>query len=224
MTQRVLSVLLLAGTFMTMSSCGSERLLSARFYDQAVGNPPAINQEVGQVRAGDFGTVNVVPGPKPGSGNWVQLTSYQDQKGAPARLRGSFSAFRGDGRYLVTMRLFIKSQMGAFISFGAGQFDAPSFFTLDLPQSGSLYAPGSRTIIGGFPHDQFFSVAVNLNIGPTSTVKVTLLGLAHGSFDYTLEPQANDLARQFVYVTLETDFPEVGTLFANDLSVIYNTP
>jgi hypothetical protein len=216
-----LSVLLLSATLM-ISGCGSERLLSVQFNDERVGSPPAISQEVGEVRTGDFGRVVVAQVPVAGiSGNWVQLTQAQASV-PPAKLRCALAAFRGDGRYLITMRLFIPIGTSASILFQeANGFDPSDFFRLEFHESGQLIRANS--FVGRFPHDQVFSVAVNLTIGPQSKAEVTLFAPAHGSFVSEVPASANDLARNFFQMQLTTDTSKAGsTFFANDLSVIYN--
>jgi hypothetical protein len=47
-------------------------------------------------------------------------------------------------------------------------------------------------------------VAVNLNIGSSSTATITLLGAAHGSVDIALSPAASASARRFAHVNLLT--------------------
>jgi hypothetical protein len=216
----VLSVLVLLGA-LTTSGCGSERLLSVQFNDERVGSAPAIDQEVGRCRTGDFGTVRIEHLPGGGGGNWIQLTQAQ-RLAPPAKLRCSFAAFRGDGRYLVTMRLFIPSGMAAFILFQSGGFDPPNFFSIEFPDSGVLHPPGSTAIAGRFPHDKVFSVAVNFNIGRSSTAEVTLLGQARGSFVTNVAHTITNDEHNFSAIQLTTDVGKAGSTFlANDLSVIY---
>ena len=216
-----LSVGVLVGA-LALSGCGSERLLSVQFNDERVGSPPAIDQEVGRCRTGDFGTVRIEHLPGGGGGNWVQLTQAQ-QLAPPAKLRCSFVAFRGDGRYLVTMRLFIPSGNSASILFQSGGFDPPDFFRVDFPDTGLLHRPGSTAIAGRFPRDQVFSMAVNFNIGATSTAEVTLLGPAHGSFVTDVPHTITNDEHNFSAIQLTTDVRKTGSTFlANDLSVIYN--
>lgn len=225
LTRTVLSGAVLIMSTILMGGCASETLLSAQFNNDALDEPPAIDQEVGQVRTGDFGTVRVAPAPGVGiTGHWVQLTQAQEFA-PPASLRGIFSAMRGDGNYLVAMRLFIPSQMAAFVLFEESGFNPSSFLSIELPTSGIFRAPGSDSIAGHFPHDQAFSIAVNLNIGPSSTATVTLLGPAHGSIDIDIPPQVNTVARLFSVVRLNTDPGIAGdTFFANDLSTIFHKP
>jgi hypothetical protein len=121
------------------------------------------------------------------------------------------------------IRLFIPKGMAAFVSFEESGFNPTEFLFLVFPSGGAFRAPGSDSIVGSFPHDQAFSVAVNLNVGPTSTAKVTLLGLAHGSVDVAIQPQVSDAARRFSAVKLATDIETArSSFFANDISVIYS--
>jgi hypothetical protein len=216
------SVLLLLVTLM-MSGCGSERLLSAQFNDERVGSPPAFDQEVGKLRTGDFGRVVVAHVPVAGiPGNWVQF--IQGQSVAPPQLRCLLKAFRGDGRYLITMRLFIPTGMGAILLLqdpNSG-IDSTAFFSLEFHDTGQLLPGGFDHFVGRFPRDQVFSVVVNLTIGPKSTVEVTLLAPANGSFVTDVPPSSNDSARGFSQMQLTTNWKTDSTFFANDLSVIYN--
>lgn len=217
-----------AAAIVITSSCGSEKLLSVQFNDEPVDSIPKTDQEVGKCRVGDpigqFGQVRIKHLPLSGNGNWIQLTQ---QAGAPpAKFRCTFIASRGDGRYLVTFRLFIPSGNAALILFQSGTFQPPTeFFTLDLPASGILSAPGSSSIAGRFPHDAIFSVAVNLEIGEASKVEVTLLGNAHGSFTADVASSVKDVARTFSVIQLTTDTKTPGsTFFANDLSALFTPP
>ena len=86
-----------------------------------------------------------------------------------------------------------------------------------------LHRPGSTAIAGRFPRDQVFSVAVNFNIGATSTAEVTLLGPAHGSFVTDVPHTITNDEHNFSAIQLTTDVRKAGSTFlANDLSVIYN--
>jgi len=203
----------------------SEILLSAQFENQALTDSLTIDHPIGQFRAGDFGTVWVVPGPAGTTGHWLQLVQWK-RLVPPAKVRGVFAAYRGDGHYLFTMRLVIPNGSAASVSFqSSNAFNPTSFVTVDFPSSGYLFSQGGGAIVGRFPHDQPFSVAVNLTIGATSSATVTLLGLAHGSAAYAVPPNLNADARNFLAIELDTDTGTAGdTFFVNDISMIYNKP
>jgi len=206
------------------SSCNSEKLLSARFEIEAIGSEPNIDQEVGKCRVVGIGSVRIehLPG---GGGKWVHLTTGPEV-GSHARFRCSFIGTRGEGHYLVTFRLFIPDRMGAFVRFQSGATTPPTeFFTLELPTNGILRDPTSFSVIGRFPHDKVFSVAVNLEIGSASRVEVTLLGGAQGSFTRDVPSSSIDFPRTFSAIELLTDSSIPGsTFFADDLLAIFNRP
>src|SRR6185369_14311009 len=96
-------------------ACGGTRtLLSIDFDDEPVGQPPAIQQEVGTLRLGLefdllFGRVRVEHTPTGGfQGNWMQLTQAGELS-PPAAARGIFVAAPGFGHYLITMQVVIPS-------------------------------------------------------------------------------------------------------------------
>jgi hypothetical protein len=219
-------VLALAG-MLAVGGCAStsEILLSAQFENQAPSGILAIDHPIGQFRAGDFGTVRVVAGPAMTSGNWLQLIQAQ-RLVPPAHVRGVFAAYRGDGHYLFTMRLVIPTGSAASVSFQSSNAVNPTnFVTVAFPSNGYLFSQDGGAIVGRFPHDQPFSVAVNLTIGATSSATVTLLGMAHGSAAYTVEPRLNADARNFLAIELDTDVgTAASTFFVNDISMIYNAP
>ncbi|GEM_PF-6444870 len=203
----------------------SEILLSAQFENQALTDSLTIDHPIGQFRAGDFGNVWVVAGPSGTTGHWLQLVQWKRLE-PPAKARGVFAAYRGDGHYLFTMRLVIPNGSAASVSFqSSNAFNPTSFVTVAFPSSGYLFTQDGVGIVGRFPHDQPFSVAVNVTIGATSSATVTLLGLAHGSTIYTVAPNLNADARNFLAIELDTDTGAAGdNFFVNDISMIYNKP
>jgi len=212
------AALLLAA--LAICGCGSQKLLSAKFDNDPVGDPPEMDQELGRCRTTLFGDVSVehLEG-----GRWVRLTQGQAELEPPAELRCSCVATRGDGHYLFTMRMFVPTGSSAAVLFQSAGFDPTAFFRIDFPDSGVLHAPGSTVVAGRFPRDEIFSIAVNLTIGEVSTVEVTLLGGASGSFIANIEPQLLLDARNFSSIELNTSSRKPGSeFFANDLSVLYN--
>jgi hypothetical protein len=212
------AALLLAA--LMMSGCTSQKLLSADFDNDSVGDPPAIDQEVGRCRTGLFGDVSVE---NFADGRWVRLTQGDAELLPPAELHCSCVAQRRDGHYLFTMRLFIPTGSFASVSFQDAGFDPTTFFEIEFPATGVLQAPGSTAIAGRFPRNKTFSLAVNLTIGEISTVEVTLLGAASGSFIANVEPHLVPFARNFKSIELNTRSINPGSMFfANDLVVLYS--
>jgi hypothetical protein len=86
------------------------------------------------------------------------------------------------------------------------------------PHSVRSVRPVTNMIVGYFPHDQTFSLPVNLSLGPRSTTKITLLGVAHRWVDPTVPPGAiKDVARHFVIVRLSTDVSRASSTFQRRL-------
>lgn len=217
--RRRLRLLWLIGV-LGISGCGSERLLSVRFEQDHVNSEPNIDQEIGRCREGLFGTVRVV---RFASSNMIRLTQAEQAGSPPATLRCAFPVFRGEGRYLFTMRMFIPTGSAASILFQDAGANPTDFFRVDFPKTGLLHAPGSTATAGRFPHDKIFSVAVNLHIGSSSTVEVTLLGKAHGSFTADVADNLEFIARNFSAVQIQTGARDPGSSFvADDLLVVFN--
>ena len=214
---------------LALLGCGSDTVLSANFDRQPLGTPER-QQQVGRFRLGDFGRVEVVRAPKilafEDAGNWVKITQFQEV--APrTRYRGTFARFKGDGKYLATVILFIPEGMSASVGFeGSSGFPGQPFLEVGFPANGVIrQPPASGPIWGRFPHDRRFSLAVSLNAAPSSTATLTLLGAARGSVDIALSELDSAEARLFGHVNLFTGGKIDDEFFlVKSLAVVHTPP
>ncbi|WP_438042695.1 hypothetical protein [Sorangium sp. So ce128] len=120
-----------------LTGCTAETLLSAGFTQDTASQPPNAQQAVGTV-ATALGNGNVTVAASPAgeaSDQWVlvQHPSFNDV----TSIQGRFSAFRGDGQYMATARLFIPGADGGvptlqFEGFNQPLSDLNSFLHLDF--------------------------------------------------------------------------------------------
>jgi hypothetical protein len=203
------------------AGCASETLFQSGFNQNTIGAPPPTAQAVGTVTlAGAPGSI-VVVGPPPGaSEQWVQI-SRNGQDAAITTMLCNFSQFRGDGTYSLIAALFIPSNAGL----ATVEFDTPTppgigFLHLDFLQNNTVRINDDpMQVWGTFPRNQFFSLAVTLEITPTSaTAHMSLFGTgASGSKDFNVTPLT--FARQLDAVKFWMGFPWQGSFDATDIVV-----
>jgi hypothetical protein len=211
--------------------CDAETLLQVNFEADALGSVPGPAQSVGTVTATEAGDarVRVVASPQPAvdADRWVRITRPAQLSEIPS-LRGRLTQVHPDGRYLTTVQLFVPSGAGAATVQFEPQFGPElfGFFHVDFLPSGQVRLDDDPALVfGSFPHDQIFSLAVNLNVSAGSTTAtVTLLGAASGSLERTLSSGQHNFARQFGAVRLWMGFPHTGSFFADDLVVLRSPP
>src|SRR5579862_498364 len=191
--QRV-PLLVAAGVLLLLAGCASETLFQSSFNSNAVGSPPSPTQAVGTVQvSGDPGSV-VIVGPVPNSSeNWVKITraSAANNQAAISVLQGNFSKTYPGGTYGFLGAIFIPSGSGlASVEFDTSPFALPpstSFLHLDFLESGMVrFDDDPGVTFGTFPHDQFFTLSVGMDITSTTAVAhVTLFGTgtSGGTFD-----------------------------------------
>jgi len=222
---RALTAVAAIGAVLALTGCASTTL----FNSQAVGAPPTTAQAVGtlQLIDGAPGSI-VIVGPVPGSSeNWMKISraSLPNNTAPISVMQGTLSQTFPDGNYGFLGALFIPSGSGlASVEFDtspSGSPPATSFLHLDFLQDGSVRFDDDPSVtFGHFPHDQFFTLSVSMEITSTSAIAhVTLFGtnVSQGTFDYTIR-QPN-FARQYGAIRLWMGFPWTGSFDATDLLV-----
>jgi hypothetical protein len=229
--QRV-RLLAAAGALLALAGCASETLFQSSFKSNAVGSPPSPTQAVGTVQvSGDPGSV-VIVGPVPNSSeNWVKISraSIANNQAAISTLQGNLSKTYPGGTYGFLGAIFIPSGSGlASVEFDTSPFGSPpstSFLHLDFLQSGTVRFDDDPSVtFGTFPHDQFFTLSVGMDVTSTTAVAhVTLFGTgtSGGTFDYNIK-QPN-FARQYGAIKLWMGFPWTGSFDMTDVLVTRKT-
>jgi hypothetical protein len=217
------------GFLFLLAGCNSVTLFQSSFSSHAVGAPPSHNQSTGTIDiAGAPGSVMIVPPPPTATGNWAQI-SRTGGPGAPiTTMQCSLSQFKGDGSYSLLAVLFIPSGSGLatveFETFGQASPSFAGFLHLDFLRTNTVRINDDPAqVFGTFPRDQFFTLAVTLDITPSSaTAHMQLFGTgASGSKDFNVTPLF--LARQFGAVKFWMGFPWNGSFDVTDILVTRKT-
>ncbi|WP_438013899.1 hypothetical protein WMF18_23550 [Sorangium sp. So ce315] len=214
-----------------LTGCTVETLLSAGFDQDTVSQLPNPQQTVGTVATAlGNGNVMVVASPAgEADGHWVliQHPNFNDV----TSIQGRFSAFRGDGQYMATARLYIPSAAGGvptlqFEGFNQPLSDLKSFLHLDFLMNGTVRVNHDGNLIfGTYQRGQVFSVQVTFNISASAaTATITLLGMASGSLDVAIPSYLLDQARNFGAVRAWMGANFTGAFYVDDLSAIFVTP
>jgi hypothetical protein len=170
----------------------------------------------------------VIVGPVPNSSEqWVQISraSVANNQAPISTMQGNFAKTYADGSYGFLCALFIPSGSGlASVEFDTSPSGSPpstSFLHLDFLQNGTVrFDDDPGVTFGGFPHNQFFTLSVGMDVTSTTAVAhVTLFGTgtSGGTFDYTIK-QPN-FARQYGAIKLWMGYPWTGSFDATDLLV-----
>jgi hypothetical protein len=232
--RRLVKIVLMLTGYLLLSGCASEIMFRSSFNANAVGGPPAVNQAIGTIAIdGAPGSVVIVPAPvnttppQP-TGHWAQIRRDRGPGNPVATMHCNLSASRGDGSYSVLAVLFIPSGSGlATVEFATARQAAPAsfgFMHLDFLENNRVRVNDNSTqVFGTFPRDQFFTLAVTLNITASSaTANLQLLGgTASGGMDINLVTQAAPLflVRQFGIVRFSKGFDWGGFFDVTDIIV-----
>jgi hypothetical protein len=207
------------------SGCATETLFQSGFNNNPIGAPPPAAQTVGTiVPAGLPGSIVVVAAPPgaPAAEHWVQIS----RAAGPdiTTMLCNFSQFRGDGTYTLLASLFIPSGSGlATVEFDTSPISSPmstGFLHLDFMQNNTVRInDDAKQTWGTFPRDQFFSLAVTLEITATSaTAHMSLFGTGtSGTKDFDVTPLF--LAQQIGAVKFWMGFPWTGSFDVTDILV-----
>ncbi|MGK3992718.1 hypothetical protein [Sorangium sp. So ce1024] len=214
-----------------LTGCSAETLLSAGFNQDTIFQLPNPQQTVGTV-ATSLGNGNVMVTASPAGeadDKWVLIQHPLFNE--VTSVQGRFSAFRGDGQYLATARLYIPSTGGGvptlqFEGFNQPLSDLKSFLHLDFLTDGTVRVNhDSNLIFGRCPRGQVFSLQVLFNIGATAaTATITLMGMASGSLELAIPNYYLLQARNFGAVRAWMGANFTGAFYVDDLSVIFVTP
>lgn len=225
---RHVRLLAAAGVFLALAGCASETLFQSSFNANPVGSPPSPTQAVGTAQvSGDPGSV-VIVGPVPNSNeNWVKIAraSVANNQAGISTFQGNFSKTYSDGTYGFLGAIFIPSGSGlASVEFATSPFGSPSstsFLHLDFLENGTVrFDDDAGVTFGTFPHDQFFTLSVGIEVTSTTAVAhVTLFGTgtSGGTFDYNIKHP--NFARQYGAIKLWMGFPWTGSFNMTDLLV-----
>jgi hypothetical protein len=211
-----------------LSGCASETLFQSSFNNQPLGSPPAANQAVGTVQtAGAPGSVVIVNGVPNSNERWVKISraNIANNQAPITELRGQLVKTYPNGTYGFLGAIFIPSGSGlATVEFDTSPVASPpsaEFLHLDFLENGKVRFDDNPSVtFGQYPHDQFFTLAVNMDVTATTAVAhVTLLGAgtAGGTFDYTI--QNPNFARQYGAIKLWMGFPWTGSFDMTDVLV-----
>jgi hypothetical protein len=143
-----------------------------------------------------------------------------------AALLCNFKQFEGDGTYVFSTLLTMRSGAGAatiqFEPFGqpVDQYDR-GFLHLDfMPDNTVRIDDNDAARFGTFPRDQLFIVQVTLKIDATPTAHILLSGAgASGEMDYAILPPFVPYARQYGSVRLWQGLPWSGFFLAENIVV-----
>jgi hypothetical protein len=237
-TSRLRSFLLLGSIgflAMLLTGCGSTTLFQSSFDSNAVNAPPSHNQSTGtiDVSAAPGASVVIVSHPPNATGNWAQI-QRSDGQGTPVpTMQCNLSQPPRDGSYTLLAVLYIPSGSGlATVEFDTSSQSGPpsqGFMHLDfgdftvnntVHRNTVRINDDSSLLFGNFPRDQFFTLAVTLDI--SSSIAVAHMSLygsgASGNFDLNnITPLF--LARQFGEVKFYMGFPWSGSFDTTNILV-----
>jgi len=177
-----------------LSGCASETLFQASFKNDAVGSPPAANQGVGTVEfSGAPGSVVIVNSVPNSNEHWAKISraGLANNQAPITVLLGKLVKTYPDGTYGFLGAIFIPSGSGlATVEFDTSPATSPpsaEFLHLDFLENGTVRFDDNPSVtFGQYPHDQFFTLSVNMEVTATTAVAhVTLFGTgtSGGTFD-----------------------------------------
>jgi len=217
------------------TGCGSTTLFQSSFDSNTVGAPPSHNQSTGtiDVSNGPGATVTIVSAPPSATGNWAQIQRIGGPATPVPTMQCNLSQPPQDGSYTLLAVLYIPSGSGlATVEFDTSPQSGPpsqGFLHLDFGDftvNNKVYTntvrvnDDSRLLFGNFPRDQFFTVAVTLEV--SSSVAIAHMRLygsgASGNLDLNnITPLS--LARQFGEVKFYMGFPWNGSFDTTNILV-----
>jgi hypothetical protein len=234
-TRHAVGVVFIAATTL-LAGCTSDRVLLGNFNTGAVGSVPPTNQDVGTFVAdegGGAGTVRIAAPPPGATSNWVEIR-HPGVNAPQVGIQGRFNQFRGDGTYGLLCVLFIPTGAGvATVQFEptqsqpSGQGSYLGFLHLDFMPNNTVRIDDTTTTFGTFPRDQFFTLSVNLSVGPSSTTaEMSLFGTgASGSHSHTVPSGfLHNLSRQFNSMRFWMGAQHTGSFKVDEIIVSYSAP
>jgi hypothetical protein len=227
--KRILGLGSVGFLLLLLTGCGSVTLFQSSFDSNAVGAPPSHNQSTGTIDvSGAPGSVVIVSPPPNATGKWAQIQRVPGPETPVATMQCNLSQFQQDGSYSLLAVLYVPSGSGlATVEFDTSAQGGPpstGFLHLDFGDFTLNNTVQKNTVrinddggqlFGTFPRDQFFTLAVNLEITSSSaTAHMNLYGNgASGAKDLNIVTNLTPLflARQFGEVKFYMGFPWNGS-------------
>jgi hypothetical protein len=217
------------GFLLMLTGCGAVTRFQSAFDSNVVGAPPSHNQLTGTIDvSGAPGSVVIVSSPPNTTGNWAQIQRTGEQGTPISTMQCNLSQFEQDGSYSLAVVLFIPSGSGlATVEFDtSAQANPPytGFLHLDFTQDNKVRINDDNgQVFGTFPRDQFFTLAVSLEITSSSaTAHINLFGTgASGTKDLNIVTNVFPLflARQFGAVRFYMGSPWNGSFDVTNILV-----
>ena len=210
----------------SLVGCAGTTLFQSDFARYPPHWPPIGNQKVGTAEVDPVSDQYVSSG---GPTGWVRISREDSQPVPRAALLCHLSEFKGDGTYVFSTVLSMRSGTGA-ATIQFEPFNQPvtnyggGFLHLDLmPDNSVRVDDNDATKFGTFPRDQEFVLQVTLKIDSTPRAHILLSGAgASGEAEYAILPAYVPLARQFGSVRLWMAAPWPGFFDAANIVVKRN--
>jgi hypothetical protein len=210
-----------------LGGCTSETIFKSGFDSNPNDQPPAHAQPIGTINVdGPPGSVVVIDPPVTPSGKWVKISRPQGTE-FTAGIQGVFEEQAGFGTYTFTATVFMPSSFKGLATIQFERHTQPvgspeGFLHVDLTDDNKVRLNDDEsTKFGSFERDQPFIVQVRMELGPTSTARVSLSGAAtdNASADVTLPPTVRPLVEQFGAFRVWMGFPWVGEFDVTNIVV-----
>ena len=162
-----------------LAGCAGDTLFQSDFAKYPTHWPPIGNQKVGTTAVDPVSNQYVWSG---GANGWVRISREDSEPVPRAALVCHFSQFKGDGTYVFSTILSMRTGTGAatiqFEPFNQPVTDyGDGFLHLDLmPDNSVRVDDNNATKFGTFPRDQDFFLQVTLEINSTPTAHILLSG------------------------------------------------
>jgi hypothetical protein len=234
--KRILGLGSVGFLLLLLTGCSSVTVFQSSFDSNAVGAPPSHNQATGTIDvSGAPGSVVIVSAPPNATGNWAQIQRSGGPGTPISTMQCNFSRSPQDGTYSLLAVLYIPSGSGlATVQFNSSAQSSPpsqEIFHLDfgdIPQTALKNTvriddiTDNQHIFGTFTRNQFFTLAVKLEITPSSAnAHMNLYGNASGLKDFNVVDNLHPLflARQFGEVRFYMGFDWHGNFDATNILV-----
>jgi hypothetical protein len=218
----------LVAVLWSLAGCASPAVFRSDFNRFGAGIPPIGPAGVGSTAIDPQSDQYVHVASSNGNNVVITRADHVDPIAAAA-LQCKFAQFNGDGVYVFSTVLFLRTGTGT-VTIQFERFDQPvadyghGFLHLDLmPDNTVRLDDDDGTRFGTFPRDQEFVVQVTLNINAAPTARIVLGGAgASGQRDYSILPPFIPLAREYGSVRLWMGTPSAGSVVASTIVVTRN--
>jgi hypothetical protein len=207
-----------------LAGCAGETVFQSDFAKFGDHIPPIGNQKVGTTAVDPVSDQYVFSTGADGN-VWISRADHVEPV-PRAALVCNFSQFKGDGTYVFSTILYMRTGTGA-ATIQFEPFNQPvtsygdGFLHLDLmPDNTVRIDDNNATKFGTFPRDQHFILQVTLKINPTPTARILLSGAgASGQTEYNILPPYVSRARQYGAIRLWMGSPWTGFFTAANIVV-----